>query len=70
MTEFYKYIQDISAAIMKEVFTKRVFKYNFQSCEVTSLSNPKTNKNGTDNVAKKLPKFGVYIDGILVFVKC
>ena len=38
---------------MKEVFTKRFLKYNFRSCRVTLLSNPKTKKYGTDTVAYK-----------------
>ena len=39
------------APIMKEVFTKRVLKYNFQTCRVTLLSNSKTKKYRTDRVA-------------------
>ena len=44
---------------MKEVLTKIVLKYNFRSCRVTFLPNPKTEKYGTDKFGIKLPKFGV-----------
>ena len=53
MIEFYKYLYDLSAPIMKEVFTKRLLKYNFQNCRVTLLPNPKTKKYGTDTIAFK-----------------
>ena len=36
-----KYLYDLSAPIMKEVFTKRL-KYNLRNCRVTLLPNPKT----------------------------
>ena len=44
MIEFYKYLYGLSAAIMKEVFTKRILKYNLQYCREISLPNPKTKK--------------------------
>ena len=53
MIEFYKYLYGLSAPIMKEVFTKRLLKYNFQNCRVTLLPNPKTKKYGTDAIAYK-----------------
>ena len=51
MIEFYKY--GLSAPIMKEVFTNRIFKYNLRNCRETLLPNPKTKKYGTDTVAYK-----------------
>ena len=53
MTEFYKYLYGLSAPIMKEVFTKRILKYNLRNCRQTLLPNPKTKKYGTDTVAGK-----------------
>ena len=38
---------------MKEVFTKRLLKYNLRNCKATLLSNPKTKKYGTDTIAYK-----------------
>ena len=38
---------------MKEVLRKIVLKYNFRSCRVTFLPNPKTEKYGTDKVLYK-----------------
>ena len=52
-TEFWRYLCGLSAPVMKEIFTKRVLKYNFQTFRVTLLSNPKTKKYGTDMVAYK-----------------
>ena len=53
MIEFYKYLYGPSAPIMKEVFTKRILKFNLQNCRENLLSNPKTKKYGTDTVAYK-----------------
>ena len=44
MIEFYKYLKGLSAPIMKEVFIKRINKYNLRSCRVTLLPNSKTKK--------------------------
>ena len=38
---------------MKEVFTKKILKYNLRNCRQTLLPNPKTKKYGTDAVAYK-----------------
>ena len=51
MTELYKYLYGLSAAIMKEVFTKRLLQYNPRNCRLTLLPNPKTKKYGTNTVA-------------------
>ena len=51
MIEIYKYIYGLSASRMKEVSTKRIFKYNAQSYRITPSPNPKTKKYGTDPVA-------------------
>ena len=51
MTELYKYLYGLSAAIMKEVFTKRLSQYNFRNCKLTLLPNPETKKYGTNTVA-------------------
>ena len=51
MIEFFKHLYRILAPIMKEVFTKRILKYNLRSCRVTLLPSPKTKKYGTDTVA-------------------
>ena len=53
MIEFYKHLYGLSAPIMKEVFTKRVLKYNLRNSRQTLLPNPKTKKYGTDTVAYK-----------------
>ena len=53
MIEFYKYLYGPSAPIIKEVFTKRILKYNLRNCRENLLSNPKTKKYGTDTVAYK-----------------
>ena len=53
MIEFCKHLYGLSAPIMKEAFSKRVFKYNLQSCKVTLLPNPETKKYGTDTVGYK-----------------
>ena len=53
MIEFYKYLYGLSALIMKEVFTKRILKYNFRNCRETLSPNSKTKKYGTDKVAYK-----------------
>ena len=53
MSEFYKYIYDLLAPIMKEFFTKRILKHNLWNCKETALPNPKTKQNGTDTVAYK-----------------
>ena len=50
MIEFCKYLYGFSAPIMKEVFTKRILKYNLRSCRVTLLPSPKTKKYVTDTV--------------------
>ena len=47
----------LSAAIMEDVFTKRILKYNLKNCRLNLLPNAKTKKYGTDEV--KLPIFGV-----------
>ena len=47
----------LSAAIMEDVFTKRILKYNLKNSRLNLLPNPKTKKYGTDEV--KLPIFGV-----------
>ena len=51
--EFCKYLYGLSDSKMKEVFTKRILKYNLRNCRQTLLSNPKTKKYGTDTVAYK-----------------
>ena len=38
---------------MKDVFTKRLLKYNLRNCRVTLLPNPKTKKYSTDTIAYK-----------------
>ena len=53
MIQFYKYLNGLSAPIMKEAFTKRILKYNFRNCRQTLLPNPKTKKYGTNTVAYK-----------------
>ena len=53
MIEFYKYLYGLSAPIMKEVFTKRILKYNLRNCRENLLPNPKTKKYGTDTIAYK-----------------
>ena len=53
MIEFYKYLCGLSAPIMKEVFTKRLLKYNLRNCRATVLPNPKTKKYGTDMIPWK-----------------
>ena len=53
MIELYKYLYGLSAPIMKEVFTKKILKYNLRNCRQTLLQNPKTKKYGTDMVAYK-----------------
>ena len=42
MIEFFKCLYVLLAPIMKEVFTKRVPKYNLPNFKVTLLSNTKT----------------------------
>ena len=34
MTELYKYLYGLSAAIMKDVFTKRLLQYNLRNCRL------------------------------------
>ena len=51
MTELYKYLYGLSAAIMKEFFTERLLQYNLRNCRLTLLPNPKTKKYGTNTVA-------------------
>ena len=53
MIEFYNYFYGLSAPIMKEVFTKRLLKYNLRNCRATLLPNPKTKKYGPDTIAYK-----------------
>ena len=53
MTEFYKYLYGLSAAIMKEAFTKRILKYDLQSFRVTFLPNPKHKKCDINMLAYK-----------------
>ena len=53
MIEFYKYLYSLSAPIMKEVFTRRLLKYNLRNCRVTLLQNPKTKIYGNDTIAYK-----------------
>ena len=53
MIELYKYLYGLSGPIMKEVFTKRILKYNLRNCRETLLPNSKTKKYGTDTVAYK-----------------
>ena len=55
MIEFNKYLYGLSAPIMNKNCTKRVIKYNLQSCRVTPLRNPFTKKYGTDTEVIKLP---------------
>ena len=50
MIQFYKYLDGL---IMKEVFTKRLLKYNLQNCRATFLSNPKTKKYSSGTVVYK-----------------
>ena len=57
MIESYKYIYSLSVPIMKEVFAKRILKYNLRSCRVTLFSNPKTKKYGIDTVVYKAVQF-------------
>ena len=61
MIEFYKYLYGLSAPMMKEVYIKRILKYNLRDWREIILPNPKTKKYGTDTVAKliKLPNFRV-----------
>ena len=40
MIEFYKYLYGLSAPIRKEVFTKRLLKYNLRNCRASLLPNP------------------------------
>ena len=54
MIEFYKYLYGLSAPIIKEIFTKRILKYNLRNCRQTHLPNAKTKKCGTDTVAYKV----------------
>ena len=56
MIEFCKYHYGLSAPIIKEVFTKRILKYNLRNCRETLLPNPITKKYGTDRVAYKAPQ--------------
>ena len=56
MIEFYKYLFVLSAPIMKEVFTKRILKYNLRNCRQTLLPNPKTKQYSTDTVPYKASK--------------
>ena len=44
---------------MKDVFTKRIPKYNLQSCRVNVLPNPKTKNMAMATQFIKLPVFGV-----------
>ena len=53
MIELYKYLYGLSGPIMKEVFTKRILKYNLRNCRETLLPNSKTKKYGTDTLAYK-----------------
>ena len=53
MIKFYKYPYGLSAPIIKEVFTKRLLKYNLRNCRVTLQPNPKTKKYGTGTIAYK-----------------
>ena len=59
MIEFYKYLYGLSAPIMKEVFTKRILKYNLRNCRETLLPNPKTKKYGTDRIAYKAAQLAI-----------
>ena len=61
MIEFNKYLYGLSAPIMKEVFTKRLLKYNLRNCRATLLPNPKTKKYGTDTIAYKAAQRGIKI---------
>ena len=58
----------LSAAIMEDVFTKRILKYNLKNCRLNLLPNPKTKKYGTDEV--KLPIFGVRYQGRIKKCHC
>ena len=53
MIEFYIYLYGLWAPATKEVFTKRLLKYNLRNCRATLLPNPKTKKYGTDSIAYK-----------------
>ena len=46
MIELYKYLYGLSVPIMKEVFTKRILKYNLGNCRQTLMPNLKTKKYG------------------------
>ena len=52
MVEFYKYPYGLSAPIKKDVFTKRLLKYNLRNCRITLLPNPENKKYGTDGVPR------------------
>ena len=56
MIKFYKYLYRLLATIMKEVFTKRIVKYNLRNSRVTLLLNPKIKKYDTDKLAYKANK--------------
>ena len=51
MIEYCKHLYGLSAPVMKEVFTKRIVKYNLRNCRVTLLAYSKTEKYGNDTVA-------------------
>ena len=56
MIEFNKYIYGLSSPIMKDVFTKRILKYNRRSFRLTLLPNPKIKIYGTDRISYKAAK--------------
>ena len=60
MIEFNKYILYIylinTSPIMKDVFTKRILKYNRRSFRLTLLPNPKIKIYGTDRISYKAAK--------------
>ena len=51
--KFYKYLYGLTTTRMKEMFIKRLLKYNLQNCRVTFLQNPKTKKYGADTITYK-----------------
>ena len=60
MIAFYKYYYGVLDPIMKEVFAKRLLKYNLQNIRVTLLPNPKTKKCGTYKITYKAAYFQIY----------
>ena len=59
MIGFYKYLHGLSSPIMKEVFTKRLLKYNLRNCRATFLQILKPKNTALVRQLIKLPNFGV-----------